>query len=74
MQPLGNALYHNEGNGRFRDVSRRRESPAYPGKGMGVAFGIPMDGGKNLDIFVANDTVPNFLFHNRGDGPSRKSR
>jgi hypothetical protein len=65
--PLANALYHNEGNGRFRDVSQATGIGAHPGKGMGVAFGS-IDGSRNLDIFVANDTMPNFLFHNRGDG------
>jgi tetratricopeptide (TPR) repeat protein len=66
-QPLANVLYHNEGNGRFRDVSRESGIAAYPGKGMGVAFG-DLDGDGKLDIFVANDTVRNFLFHNRGNG------
>jgi len=66
-QPLANALYHNEGNGRFRDVSRESGIAAYPGKGMGLAFG-DLDGDGKLDVFVANDTMPNFLFHNRGDG------
>ena len=66
-QPLANALYHNEGNGRLRDVSQESGIAAHPGKGMGVAFG-DMDGDGKLDIFVANDTMPNFLFHNRGDG------
>ncbi len=62
-----NALYHNEGNGRFRDVSRESGIAAYPGKGMGVSFG-DFDGDGKLDVFVANDTLPNFLFHNRGNG------
>jgi hypothetical protein len=66
-EPLANALYHNEGGGRFRDVSREAGIAACPGKGMGVAFG-DMDGDGKLDIFVANDTMRNFLFHNRGNG------
>ena len=66
-QPLENALYHNEGNGRFRDVSRISGIAAHPGKGMGVVFG-DFDGDGKPDIFVANDTMANFLFHNRGDG------
>lgn len=66
-EPLSNALFHNEGTGRFRDVSRESGIGAHPGKGMGVAFG-DYDGDGRLDVFVANDTVPNFLFHNEGNG------
>jgi hypothetical protein len=65
--PLPNALYRNEGGGRFRDVSRESGIAAHAGKGMGVAFGDSDDDGR-LDVFVANDTVPNFLFRNQGDG------
>ncbi|HXI38743.1 MAG TPA: FG-GAP-like repeat-containing protein [Bryobacteraceae bacterium] len=65
--PLPNALYHNEGNGRFRDVSQESGIGRYPGKGMGVAFG-DYDGDGLLDVFVANDTVRNYLFHNDGRG------
>jgi len=66
-QPLPNALYHNEGHGRFRDVSRESGIAAHAGKGMGIAFG-DYDGDGWLDVFVANDTVPNFLFHNERNG------
>lgn len=65
--PLANSLYRNEGDGRFLDVSQATGIAAYPGKGMGIAFGS-IDGSRNLDIFVTNDTTPNVLFHNRGDG------
>ena len=66
-EALPNALYHNEGNGRFRDVSRESGIGAHLGKGMGVAFG-DYDSDGRLDVFVANDSVPNFLFHNEGNG------
>jgi Tfp pilus assembly protein PilF len=66
-EPLPNALYHNEGGGRFRDVSRESGVGAHLGKGMGVAIG-DADGDGRPDVFVANDTVPNFLFHNLGNG------
>lgn len=66
-EALPNALYHNEGNGRFRDVSRESGIGAHLGKGMGVVFG-DYDGDGRLDIFVANDGMPNFLFHNEGNG------
>ena len=65
--PLASSLYHNEGGGRFRDVSRESGIAAHEGKGMAVAFG-DFDGDGRLDVFVTNDTMPNFLFRNRGDG------
>ena len=55
------------GGGRFRDVSRESGIGAHKGKGMAVAFG-DFDGDGRLDAFVTNDTMPNFLFRNRGDG------
>jgi enediyne biosynthesis protein E4 len=65
--PQPNTLYRNEANGKFTDVSRESGIAAHPGKGMGVAVGdIDQDG--RLDLFVTNDTEPNFLFHNQGDG------
>jgi tetratricopeptide (TPR) repeat protein len=66
-RPLANALYRNLGGGKFRDVSRETGIAEHLGKGMGVAIG-DYDGDGRLDIFVANDSVPNFLFRNRGDG------
>jgi len=69
---LPNALYHNEGNGRFRDVSAESGIGAHRGKGMGIAFG-DYDGDGRLDVFVANDTIPNFLFHNEGNGRFREA-
>jgi enediyne biosynthesis protein E4 len=65
-------LYHNEGNGRFRDVSGRSGIQAVEGKGMGVAImGVAIndyDADSFLDIFVSNDLMEQFLFHNRGNG------
>jgi enediyne biosynthesis protein E4 len=66
-KPVPNALYRNLGNGKFRDVSAESGIEAYPGKGMGVAVGdYDLDG--RPDVFVANDTTANFLFHNEGGG------
>ena len=62
-----NILYHNEGNGRFRDVSTSSRIAAAVGKGMGVAFN-DYDADGYPDIFVANDLTEQFLFHNRRDG------
>jgi len=65
--PLANSLYRNLGGGKFREVSKESGIGGYTGKGMGVALG-DYDGDGLLDIMVANDSMPNFLFHNRGDG------
>jgi len=69
-KPLSNILYHNLGNGRFEDVSRRSGIATLSGKGMGAAFG-DYDGDGRTDIFVANDTMPNFLLHNESEGKFR---
>jgi len=65
--PLANALYRNRGDGTFEDVSAASGIGAHRGKGMGVAFG-DYDHDGLMDVLVANDTVPNFLFHNLGHG------
>jgi tetratricopeptide (TPR) repeat protein len=66
-EPLPNALYHNRGDGTFEDVSLSSGIGSYRGKGMGVAF-ADYDHDGRMDVLVANDTVPNFLFHNLGQG------
>jgi hypothetical protein len=64
---LANLLFHNNGDGTFTDVSESSGILKHVGKGMGVAF-ADYDGDGYTDIFVANDTYRNFLFHNNGDG------
>lgn len=64
-QPLHNTLYRNNGDGTFTDVSEETGIAAAWGKGMSVSF-ADYDGDGFLDAFVANDTTPNFLFHNIG--------
>ncbi len=67
-------LYHNEGNGHFRDVSEssgvRVKNPA-TGVPMAKTLGlapIDLNGDGYLDLVVANDTVQNMVFTNRHDG------
>jgi hypothetical protein len=67
FQGLPNILYRNNGDGTFTDVSAASHINQYVGKGMGVAFADYDDDGFT-DIFVSNDTFPNFLLHNNGDG------
>lgn len=64
-------LFHNEGDGTFRDVSEAAGITRHEGRGMGViAFDYNDDG--LPDVAVANDGDPNFLFVNRGDGTFRE--
>lgn len=60
-------LFHNNHDGTFTDVSQASGIGRHIGKGMGVSF-ADIDGDGLTDIFVANDSVRAFLFHNRGDG------
>jgi enediyne biosynthesis protein E4 len=60
---LPNTLYRNNGDGTFTDVSAETGIAKYLGKGMGVAI-ADYDHDGFIDIFVANDNHPNFLFHN----------
>lgn len=64
---LPNTLYKNNGDGTFTDVSAESGIASHIGKGMGVAF-ADYDGDGFTDVFVCNDTVRNFLFHNEGNG------
>jgi hypothetical protein len=64
---LPGQLFHNDHNGGFTDVSQKSGIGRNIGKGMGVAF-ADVDGDGLTDIFVANDSVRNFLFRNQGDG------
>ena len=65
--PLASVLYRNNGNGTFTDISRESGIGAHRGNGLGVVFGDYDDDGL-VDVFVANDTTPNFLYHNEGGG------
>jgi enediyne biosynthesis protein E4 len=64
---VANVLFHNEGGGRFRDVSVASGIAAHKGKSLGVAF-ADYDADGFVDVFVANDGMEQFLFHNKGDG------
>jgi len=60
-----NSLYLNKGNGNFANVSEQYGLNKSVGKGMGVAI-ADYDGDGFPDLFVSNDTLYNYLFHNVG--------
>jgi hypothetical protein len=62
-----NQLFRNNHDGTFSDITASSGLGAYLGKGMGVTV-ADYDGDGLMDIFVTNDSVPNFLFHNLGHG------
>jgi hypothetical protein len=64
---LPNALFRNNGNGTFEDVSASSGIGAHVGKGMSVGF-ADYDGDGYQDAFVTNDGVADFLFRNKRDG------
>jgi enediyne biosynthesis protein E4 len=64
---IPNRLYHNLGDGRFEDVTERSGFGKYPAKGMGIGIADYNDDGWT-DVFVANDTEPNFLYLNQANG------
>jgi len=67
FKPTPNFLFHNNGDGTFTEVSKGTDIEKSLGKGLGaVAADLNNDG--RMDLFVANDTVQNFLFMNRGKG------
>ncbi|HSU19146.1 MAG TPA: CRTAC1 family protein [Acidobacteriaceae bacterium] len=64
-------VYHNNGNGTFTDVTEK-VGMATPGKGLGIAI-ADYDRDGHIDVAVANDSMPEFLFHNKGDGTFEES-
>ena len=65
-------LYHNKGHGKFEDVTERSGFAKVPGKGMGIGIAdVNQDGW--IDVFIANDTEPNSLFLNQGDGTFKEA-
>jgi len=65
-EPLSSTVYRNDGNGVFTDVSAASGVGALRANGLGVVI-ADYDNDGWPDVFVANDTMPNFLFHNTGN-------
>jgi enediyne biosynthesis protein E4 len=60
-------LYHNEGNGKFKDVTKTAGLYDPTDKALGIAL-IDYDNDGWLDLFITNDTQPNKLYHNNHNG------
>ncbi|MGH9526296.1 MAG: CRTAC1 family protein, partial [Terriglobales bacterium] len=69
--PAPPALFHNNGDGTFTDVSAASGIARHPGNGLGVVACDYDDDGWT-DIFIANDSMANSLFHNQHDGTFRE--
>jgi enediyne biosynthesis protein E4 len=66
FKPASVLLYHNDGAGRFSEVAAKAGIDK-PGKGLGIAI-ADYDHDGWPDILLANDSIPEFLFHNKGGG------
>ncbi|HEY6945050.1 MAG TPA: CRTAC1 family protein [Candidatus Acidoferrum sp.] len=66
FQPIAPLVYHNDGYGHFTEVSQKI-GLARPGKGLGIGL-ADYDRDGHIDLFVANDSMVEFLYHNKGDG------
>jgi hypothetical protein len=66
FRPIAPLVYHNDGNGHFTEVAEKLHLDKL-GKGLGISIAdYDLDG--HIDLFVANDSMPEFLYHNKGDG------
>jgi hypothetical protein len=66
FRPVSPLVYHNDGEGHFTEVSQKT-GLSKPGKGLGIAL-ADYDRDGHIDLFVANDSMVEFLYHNKGDG------
>lgn len=64
--PIPMLVYHNDGHGHFTEVSHELGLDK-PAKALGVAIG-DYDRDGRIDLFIANDSTPEFLFHQKPDG------
>jgi len=67
FEPTPSLLFRNEGDGTFTEVGRGTAIHDALGKALGVVA-TDINNDRLMDLFVANDTVHNFLFANRGGG------
>ena len=66
FEPIAPLVYHNDGHGHFTEVAAKIGLDR-PGKGLGVSIG-DFDGDGKIDVAVANDSMVEYLYRNKGDG------
>jgi enediyne biosynthesis protein E4 len=66
FKPISPLVYHNNKDGTFTEVSQKI-GLGKPGKGLGLGI-ADYDRDGHIDLFVANDSMVEFLYHNKGDG------
>jgi enediyne biosynthesis protein E4 len=66
FKPISPLVYHNNKNGTFTEIGEKA-GLSKPAKGLGLAI-ADYDRDGNIDFFVANDSMMEFLYHNKGDG------
>jgi len=66
FRPIAPLVYHNDGNGHFTEIAQKA-GLALSGKGLGIAL-ADYDRDGRIDLFFANDSMPEFLYHNKGNG------
>ncbi len=66
FQPISALVYHNDGNGHFTEMAAKAGLNK-PGKGLGIAL-ADFDRDGKIDLVVANDSMVEFLYHNKGNG------
>ncbi|HEX6802778.1 MAG TPA: CRTAC1 family protein [Terriglobales bacterium] len=66
FEPITPLVYHNDGNGHFTEVSKQIGFTK-AGKGLGIAI-ADFNGDGHIDLFIANDSVPEGLYQNKGNG------
>ena len=71
FRPNTHLVYRNLGNGTFEDVTRKAGWTESPGKGLGIAF-HDFDRDGRIDVLIANDSYPQQLFRNLGNGRFRE--
>lgn len=71
FRPIASLAFHNDGNGHFTEVASKIGLNV-PGKGLGITL-ADYDRDGHIDLFVANDSMPEFLYHNKGNGTFEES-